>query len=152
MLVICPGVCWKTQKKLLLRQKFLWVFYCVYIYNFGKVSNLVVFNGLKHSLEGIYWCKYTQVGMASNRLAVPLLLCPKSKIINVVGRRVWTATPHFLWHKSTFCCSKEEGIVQHQSSVWGESNVKTCMNKNNSADVAGVFYQNTFRIIIVTSH
>lgn len=27
-------------------------------------------------------------GMASNRLAVPLLPSPKSKIINVIGRRV----------------------------------------------------------------
>lgn len=26
----------------------------LHIYSFGKVSNLVAFNGLKHSLEGIY--------------------------------------------------------------------------------------------------
>lgn len=93
----------------------------LHIYSFGKVSNLVAFNGLKHSLEGMYWCRYTQVGMASNRLAAPLLLHPKSKIINVIGRRIWTVTPHFLWYKNTFLCSMEEGIVQQQSFVWGEN-------------------------------
>lgn len=43
--------------------------------------------------------------------------------------------------------------MQHQSSVGGESNIKTYMIKNSSADAIGeFFYQNTFKIIIITSH
>lgn len=61
--------------------------FLLHIYNFGNLSNLVTFNGLKHPLECISCSRYAQMRITSNRLAVPLF-CLKPKIINGVARRV----------------------------------------------------------------